>query len=119
MNERFPNWKEYGEAVYEDQINNNFQIDYIGNIQGYSDSVYKVSYVKDRGLLELKMYHKDEPLHLGFLVYNGINKSIPDQDPKWSLTICTELIDYYIEFLKSYFEKNEIVYPPVRAKLKR
>lgn len=106
MKENISQCKEHGESVYEGQTNNNFQIDFVGNIQGYIDSTYKVSFVKDRGLLELRIYHKDEPVYLGFLLYNGIMEKIPEQDKNWRLTICKELIDYYVAFLKSYFEKN-------------
>ncbi|MFN6944821.1 MAG: hypothetical protein ACK4ND_07715 [Cytophagaceae bacterium] len=104
MKERFFEWKQY-EEVAQGQINDNFRISYIGNIKGYNDSQYRVSFVKDRGLLELKIYYKDEPVHFGFLLFNGIIKNIPDQDPKWRLTLCTELIDYYIDFLISFFFK--------------
>jgi len=103
---KFPEWKQYSEAVYKGQINNNFQIDYIGNIRGYTDSVYKISFVKDRDMLELRIYYQSTPVHLGHLISNGIIKNIPDQDKKWLLSICVELIDYYIEFLELFFEKN-------------
>ena len=110
IKESFPDWKEYGEIVYEGQIHDNFGISYIGNIKGYPDSIYKISFVKDRGLLELKIYDKNvNTADLGFLIYNGVSKYVPGQDKKWRLTLCTELIDYYIIFLKSYFEKNEII----------
>nr|WP_315152093.1 hypothetical protein [uncultured Flavobacterium sp.] len=107
IQENFHSWEEYGVAVYENQLNNNFQIDYSAFIQGYADSVYKISFVNDRGLLELRMYNKrDEQIDLGYLVYNSILAFIPDQDPKWRLTLCTELIDFYIDFLKNYFNKG-------------
>lgn len=107
IQENFHSWEEYGVEVYENQLNNNFQIDYSASIQGYADSVYKISFVNDRGLLELRMYNKrDEQIDLGYLVYNSILAFIPDQDPKWRLTLCTELIDFYIDFLKNYFNKG-------------
>ena len=37
---------------------------------------------------------------------NSILKSIPEQDSKWKLTLCTELIDYYMTFIKKYFIRN-------------
>lgn len=106
IKESFPDWKEYGEAVYEGQINNNFGISYIGKIIGYSDSIYKVSFVKDRGLLELRVYKGENPIGFGYLIYNSILEYIPDQDPKWRTSLCTELIDYYIKFLNLYFKKE-------------
>lgn len=106
IKEKFPEWKQSREAVYNDKINNNFQIDYIGNIRGYTDSVYEISFVKDRDMLELRIYYQSTPVHLGHLISNGIIKNIPDQDKKWLLSICVELIDYYIEFLELFFEKN-------------
>jgi len=109
VEENFPEWNEYGGAVYKNQINNNFQVDYIGSIIGYTDSVYKVSFIKDRGLLELKLYYQNNPVFLGYLISNGIIENISDQDKKWSLSICVELIDYYIEFLKFFFIKQIIL----------
>ena len=109
IKKKFPEWKQYSDAVYEGQINNNFRIDYIGNIRGYTDSVYEISFVKDRGLLELRIYHQSAPVHLGHLISNGIIQNIPDQDKKWILSICVELIDYYIEFLELFFEKREVL----------
>ncbi len=103
----FPQWKEYDNLVFEEQINNNFEISFIGYIDGYSDSNYIISFIKDRGLLELKIYDKKgKLLTLGYLLYNGIIEYIPEQDIKWRLTLCTELIDYYIYFLKRFFKNK-------------
>lgn len=104
--ESFPEWKEYGEAVYEDQINNNFEIIYLSNIRGYSDSKYKISFIKDRGLLLLRIYDKNNAaIDLGYILYNSVIINIPDQNKKWPLELNIELIDYYINFLKLYFTK--------------
>jgi len=99
MKEKMPEWEEKGVA-YEGQINNNFQLDF-----KYLDN--NVSFVKDRGLLELRIYYQNELVLLGYLLYNFILKKIPDQDPRWRLSLCTELIDYYIDFLKCYYERDE------------
>lgn len=103
VKENFPDWIEYEEAVYEGQINNNFQISYIGNIQGYIDSIYKISFVNDRGILELRIYDKEELVALGYLLYNLILEKIPSQDSNWRTSLCKELIDFYIDFLQKYF----------------
>jgi hypothetical protein len=108
VKESFPDWNELGEAVYEGQINNNFQINFIGNIQGYIDSVYKISFVNDRGILELRIYDKEERVALGYLLYNLILEKIPSQDTKWRTSLCIELIDFYIYFLRKYFIKSKI-----------
>jgi hypothetical protein len=105
MKEVNPEFKEFGKTVCEGQVNNNFQIDFMGHIQGYLDSNYLVSFVKDRGLLELRIYHENIPVQLGLILYNGIIEKIPYQDKKWRLAICTELIEFYTDFLKSYFKE--------------
>lgn len=95
MKKNLPDWQEAG-ASFEDQINNNFQI----NFEFLEN---KVSFVKDRGLLELRIFIRDNPIGLGYLLFNSILDIIPEQDKKWRTAICTELVDYYIHFLKSYF----------------
>lgn len=106
VKDSFPDWKEENDTVYEDQINNNFGISYLGNIDGYSDSLYKVLFVKDRGLLELRIYSKEGYLiDLGYLIYNGIMSNIPSQNKKWPLELSCELIDYYMDFLKLFFKR--------------
>lgn len=103
----FPTWKECGEAVYEGQINDNFGISYFGNISGYSNSIHKVSFVKDRGQLELRIEDKkSNPVALGYLLFNYVLEKIPNQDLRWGPPLSTELIDCYIDFLKLFFEKN-------------
>ncbi len=99
MKADFPDWKESGKAAYENQPNNNFQIDF-----EYKKN--KISFVKDRGLLEIRIYKDNIQVGLGHSMYNSILDYIPDQDPKWRLSLCVELIDYYIDFLKNYFEKR-------------
>ena len=51
LKESFPEWEEYGEARFTNEVNNNFQISFIANAFGFPDSTYKVSFVKDSGLL--------------------------------------------------------------------
>jgi hypothetical protein len=92
MKKELPNWMEVG-ACYEKQINDNFQIDF----ENFDN---KLSFVKDRGLLEIRIYKGDDTIGFGYLIYNSILFFIPEQDRKWRTTICTELIDYYINFLK-------------------
>lgn len=108
MKEYFPDWKDCEEAVYEDQINNNFQINYIGNIQGYIDSVYKISFINDRGALELRIYNKEKQVDFGYLIYNLISEKIPFQNSKWRTSLCVELIDFYVYFLQKYFTKSKV-----------
>lgn len=106
MKEYFPDWKEYENEVFERQPNDNFQITYSGNIQGFIDSIYKISFANDRGLLELRIYHNEEQVDFGYLVYNSISEKIPSQDLKWRTSLCVELIDFYIHFLQKYFNKD-------------
>ena len=110
LKESFPEWEEYGETRFTNEVNNNFQISFIANVFGFTDSTYKVSFVKDRGLLELDIYDKNGSLiNLGYLLYNGIIKQIPNQDGKWVLSLCTELIDFYINFLDSFYTKHKMI----------
>lgn len=109
IKECFPDWKECGDTVYEGQINNNFQIKYIGNIKGFVDSIYTVSFVKEREILELRVEDRNNnPVGLGYLVYNFILEKMPNQDLKWGFPLCTELIDFYIHFLQKYFIKSKV-----------
>lgn len=93
-----PTWKEVG-VNYENQIHNNFQID-------FEFLENRVSFVKDRELLELRMFSGEKPIRLGYLLYNSILDFVPEQDQKWRTTVCVELVDYYINFLKSFYIKN-------------
>ena len=99
MKEEMPEWEEDGNA-YEGQINNNFQIDF-----KYLDN--NISFVKDRGLLELRFYKEDNPIDLSCM-YDSILEHIPNQDPKWRLSLCTELIDYYIDSLSVILKEKNI-----------
>lgn len=98
MKKSFPDWHEM-DAVYENQPNNNFQISFVKDLN-------KIHFTKDRGLLELSLFYDNNQIQLGYLIYNSILKSIPEQDSKWRLTLCTELIDYYVTFIKKYFIRN-------------
>ncbi len=93
MKVNFPEWIESGDAAYDKQINNNFQVDF-----EYKKN--KISFVKDRGLLEIRVFIDNKQVGLGHSMYDLILNYIPDQDPKWRLSLCVELIDYYIDFLK-------------------
>lgn len=99
MKKVLPEWKEDG-VVYEGQINNNFQID-------FKLFDCKISFIKDRGILQVGYYKLNNYVSIGNIIYDSILKMIPDQNPNWRLSICTELIDYYINFLKQYFDDNE------------
>lgn len=98
MNEIFPEWEEIN-VEYKVQANDNFGI-------YFKKDLYKVQLLKDRGLLECKIYFNEEPIRLGYLLYNSILDYIPEQNPKWRLSICIELIDFYVEFLKRYFFRD-------------
>lgn len=91
-------WKEDGEPVYEGEPNNNFGI-------SFKSELYKVQFIKDRGLLELRIYYNNEIIPLGYLLYNSILEKIPLQDSKWRTSLCIELIDFYIDFLRKYCVK--------------
>jgi len=108
VKDKFPEWKEFSVA-FEGQPNNNFQINYTGKIEGYYESVFKLSFTKDRGLLELRLSYQNNPVFFGHLISNGIIENIPSQNKKWPLGLCVELIDYYIEFLELFFRKKEIL----------
>ena len=99
MKDFFIEWKEEEGSVYEDQPNNNFGI-------SFKSDLYKVRFTKDRELLEFKIYNNNEPIPLGYLLYNLIAEKIPFQDSKWRLSLCIELIDFYIYFLQKYCMKN-------------
>jgi hypothetical protein len=96
MEEHLPEWKE-NEFAYDGEINNNFYI----NFQYLKN---KISFIKDRGLLELNFYYQNEQVHFDCDMYDSILKYIPEQNSKWILSICTELIDYYINFLKNEYQ---------------
>ncbi len=94
MNENLPEWRE-DDAGYEGLPNNSFQIDFklLDN---------KAQFIYDRGDLFMNIYNLDGLINKGEGFYNSIIEHIPSQDPKWRLTLCTELIDYYIDFLKNW-----------------
>lgn len=99
MKDFFPEWKEDENTVYEGQPNNNFGV-------SFKSDLYKAQFIKDRGLLELNIYYNNEPIPLGYLLYNLILEKIPFQDSKWRTSLCTELIDFYIDFLQKYCIKK-------------
>ena len=105
MNVFFEEWEEISNTNNQLEFNNNFQISFIGSVKGYSESIYKVSFVKDRELLELRLYYNNEIIPFGYLLYNLIIEEIPSQDSKWRTNICEELIDFYISFLQKYCTK--------------
>lgn len=92
MSKSLPEWKE-DNVAYEGQPNNNFVI-------SYKKDLYEIKLVKDRGLLELNIYNNEEPIRISTTLYNSILDNIPDQNPSWRLSLCVELIDYYINYLK-------------------
>jgi hypothetical protein len=94
----FSDWKECSDTVFEGQPNNNFGI-------SFENDLYKVQFIKDRGLLELNLYYNYELIPFGYLLYNLIFEKIPFQDPKWRTSLCIELIDFYILFLQKYCTK--------------
>ncbi|HEX3009609.1 MAG TPA: hypothetical protein VHO90_18540 [Bacteroidales bacterium] len=96
----FTDWKEDETTVYEGQANNNFGI-------SFKNDSYEVQFIKDRGLLELKIYYKNELVPLGYLLYNSILEKNPSQDSKWRTRLCVELIDFYLYFLQKYFIKSK------------
>ncbi len=95
----FAEWEEDGTTVYEES-NNNFGISFKNNL-------YKIRFVKERGLLELNIYYKNDIIPFGYLLYNSILDKIPSQDSKWRTSLCVELIDFYICFLQKYFIKSK------------
>jgi len=95
MNENLPEWNE-DTADYEGQPNNNFGISFVKNS-------YKFQLIKDRGLLEFNLYIKGKGVYIDNL-YNSILEEIPEQNAKWRLSLCVELIDFYIVFLKKYYD---------------
>jgi hypothetical protein len=99
MKDFFPEWKEESGTVYEKQPNNNFII-------SFKSDLYKVKFLKDRGLLEFYLFYDNTPVPFGYLLYNLIIEKIPFQDSKWRLSLCVELIDFYIFFLQKYYIKN-------------
>ena len=92
MEEELPYWEEKG-LRYKNQINNNFQIDFMWKNK-------ELSFIKDRGLLHVNEYGANNRSCIGNLIYDSILEYIPFQNPRWRLSICTELIDYYIDFIK-------------------
>ncbi len=99
MKDVFSEWEEEDNTVYEEQPNNNFAI-------SFKNDLYKVRFIKDRGLLEFSLYYNNERIPLGYLLYNLIIDKIPFQDSKWRLSLCIELIDFYIYFLQKYCIKG-------------
>jgi len=99
IQENFLEWEE-NSVAYEGQPNNNFGI-------SFKKDLNKIQFIKDRGQLELNLYYQNEFVRLDNDFYNSILEHIPEQDPKWRLSICTELIDFYIDFLKCYYERKE------------
>jgi hypothetical protein len=102
MKENLPEWKENSNA-YEGQPNSNFFITFQKN-------EYRVSFTKDRGCLEVSIYYNDELVRFRFAdnPYNFILKYIPEQDPNWQTSLCTELIDYYIDYLVIFQNNRNI-----------
>lgn len=98
MKHYFSDWVEDLNTVYEGQPNNNFGI-------SFKSDLYKVQFVKDRGLLEFKLFYNEEPIPFGYLLYNLIHEKMPNQDSKWRTELCVELIDFYISFLEKYCNK--------------
>lgn len=96
MGKNLAEWQEE-DVAYEGQPNNNFVI-------SYRKGLYKIKFVKDRGLLELNIYKNEEPIKISSSLYNSILVNIPDQNPSWRLSLCVELIDYYINYLKNHYE---------------
>lgn len=99
MNDNFSDWNELT-LSYLGELNNNFQI-------SFEKAFYKIEFIKDKGLLECNIYFNNELIRLGYLHYNTIFKKIPSQDSTCRLSICTELIDYYVDFVKNYFLRIE------------
>jgi len=95
MINKFSEWSE-SNVSYLIEPNNNFQISFVKD-------EYNIEFIKDKGLLEFKLYFKNEPIRLGYFHYNEILQKIPEQDKKWRFSICTELIDYYMSFIEKYF----------------
>ncbi len=96
MTEFLPDWTE-DKAAYEGQPNNNFGI-------SFKKDDFKIQFIKDRSLLEISIFEKDESVKLNDL-FSRIIEFIPDQDSQWRLAICVELIDYYMEFLRKRYSK--------------
>ena len=99
MDKNFPEWEE-NSVAYENQPNNNFGITF-----KLADS--KIQFIKDRGQLELIFNNKYEIINFGNIINISILDKIPEQNPNWLTSICTELIDYYIDSLKLHFEKED------------
>lgn len=100
MKDVFSDWEEEGNAVYEAQPNNNFAI-------SFKNDLYRVRFISDRGLLEFYLYYNHERIPLGYLLYNLIIEKIPSQDSNWRLSLCTELIDFYIYFLQKFVCRDQ------------
>jgi len=95
IKDKFPMWNEL-KVIYEGQPNNNFII-------SFNYELYTIDFIKDRGDLELNIYYDSKLIDLHESVYLPLSKS----GIKWPLTICIEIIDYYIDFLKDFFERKE------------
>ena len=99
IKEVFPAWEET-ESAYEELPNNRFYINfkYLNN---------KIIFVSERADLFLDIYDFDNLINKGDNFYDLILENIPGQDSRWRLSLCTELIDYYIEYLKVYFKNKD------------
>jgi hypothetical protein len=96
---KFIGLEECGETAFEDQIHNNFSI-------SFKKEIYRIQFVKDRGLLELRIFRDNSLVDKGRDFYDSILENVPDQDKKWRLSICIELIDYYVVFLTQFLKKE-------------
>ena len=57
--------------------------------------------------VELRAYYNEQYINISNEVYDSILKKIPEQNPNWLLSLCVELIDYYIDLLKEYYKGND------------
>ncbi|MBP5318938.1 MAG: hypothetical protein J6Y77_06020 [Paludibacteraceae bacterium] len=94
----FPKWKELFSG--NEDANGRFGVIYVYN-------KIEIEFVQDRGGLELVLSKNNkEPINFSWEdIKQGILKEIPDQDHKWFCSTCTELIDFYINFLKDNMDK--------------
>jgi hypothetical protein len=77
------------DTVYEGEPNNNFQIDFY-----HLDD--RISIIKDRGYLGLEIKRNSKNIEINFLD-ERIN----------NMYLSVESIDYYIDFLKRFYEDKE------------
>jgi hypothetical protein len=94
ITENLPKWKELT-AKFEGQPNNNFVI-------SFRKETDKVEFIKDRGLLEMKIYLDDKMIDTNEL-YGLIGENVVGQSPNWPLSICKELIDFYVSYLRNHY----------------